>query len=207
MLAPLFLFPFFLIVLFIQGGIQRRRQESCRSYESRETIRIRWYIKMVSENSHYRFVGRGWCLPNLPQINCIYVLSDPPKKKKNVQPVCWMSCFCSCLLVIKLGISLTNCVDKYPIGWIPAVFLCCVSVFLFPVPGRTTFSVDPDTHIDSIDQAEQMTIEGTSKWSCKIAITGIAAFYRDAEHKHAKVPKKINLNSLHFALSGRDAPS
>ncbi|XP_044263022.1 protein unc-13 homolog A isoform X2 [Tribolium madens] len=36
---------------------------------------------------------------------------------------------------------------------------------------RTTFSVDPDTHIDSIEQAEQMTIEGTSKWSCKIAIT------------------------------------
>ncbi|XP_060525958.1 protein unc-13 homolog B isoform X2 [Cylas formicarius] len=36
---------------------------------------------------------------------------------------------------------------------------------------RTTFSVDPDTHIDSIEQAKQMTIEGTSKWSCKIAIT------------------------------------
>ncbi|XP_017778411.1 PREDICTED: protein unc-13 homolog B isoform X14 [Nicrophorus vespilloides] len=36
---------------------------------------------------------------------------------------------------------------------------------------RTTFSVDPDTHIDSIEQAEEMTIEGTSKWSCKIAIT------------------------------------
>lgn len=51
-----------------------------------------------------------------------------------------------------------------------------VSVFLFPVPARrTTFSVDPDTHIDSIEQAEQMTIEGTSKWSCKIAITGIAS--------------------------------
>lgn len=50
---------------------------------------------------------------------------------------------------------------------------CCIHV-LFPVPSnRTTFSVDPDTHIDSIEQAEQMTIEGTSKWSCKIAITGI----------------------------------
>ncbi|KRT84832.1 C1 domain containing protein, partial [Oryctes borbonicus] len=36
---------------------------------------------------------------------------------------------------------------------------------------RTTFSVDPDTHIDSIEQAEAATIEGTSKWSCKIAIT------------------------------------
>lgn len=61
----------------------------------------------------------------------------------------------------------------------PDICACCVhvvlySVFLFPVPAhRTTFSVDPDTHIDSIEQAEQMTIEGTSKWSCKIAITGI----------------------------------
>ncbi|CAG9772673.1 unnamed protein product [Ceutorhynchus assimilis] len=36
---------------------------------------------------------------------------------------------------------------------------------------RTTFGVDPDTHIDSIEQAKQMTIEGTSKWSCKITIT------------------------------------
>lgn len=37
---------------------------------------------------------------------------------------------------------------------------------------RTTFSVDPDTHIDSLEQAEDINIEGTSKWSCKIAITG-----------------------------------
>jgi hypothetical protein len=36
-----------------------------------------------------------------------------------------------------------------------------------------TFGVDPDTHIDSIEQAESATIEGTSKWSCKITITGI----------------------------------
>lgn len=36
----------------------------------------------------------------------------------------------------------------------------------------TTFSVDPDTHIDSLEQAEQIVLEGTSKWSCKIAITG-----------------------------------
>lgn len=38
---------------------------------------------------------------------------------------------------------------------------------------RRTFNVDPDTHIDSLEQAEQITIEGTSKWSCKIAITGL----------------------------------
>lgn len=61
---------------------------------------------------------------------------------------------------------------------VPVVFsyVFVVSVFLFPVPPRrTTFSVDPDTHIDSIEQAEEMTIEGTSKWSCKIAITGIGS--------------------------------
>ncbi|XP_028982489.1 uncharacterized protein LOC107045789, partial [Diachasma alloeum] len=40
---------------------------------------------------------------------------------------------------------------------------------------RTTFSVDPDTHIDSLEQAEVMVLEGTSKWSCKIAITVISA--------------------------------
>lgn len=38
---------------------------------------------------------------------------------------------------------------------------------------RRTFNVDPDTHIDSLEQAKQVTIEGTSKWSCKIAITGL----------------------------------
>ncbi|XP_053976278.1 uncharacterized protein LOC128875020 [Hylaeus volcanicus] len=40
---------------------------------------------------------------------------------------------------------------------------------------RTTFSVDPDTHIDSLEQAELIVLEGTSKWSCKIAITVICA--------------------------------
>ncbi|XP_024085343.1 uncharacterized protein LOC106667999 isoform X2 [Cimex lectularius] len=40
---------------------------------------------------------------------------------------------------------------------------------------RTTFSMDPDTHIDSLAQAEDIVLEGTSKWSCKIAITVICA--------------------------------
>ncbi|XP_020712290.2 protein unc-13 homolog B isoform X11 [Athalia rosae] len=40
---------------------------------------------------------------------------------------------------------------------------------------RTTFSVDPDTHIDTLEQAEEIVLEGTSKWSCKIAITVICA--------------------------------
>jgi len=35
-----------------------------------------------------------------------------------------------------------------------------------------TFGVDPDTHIDTVEQAKQATIEGTSKWSCKLSITG-----------------------------------
>ncbi|XP_050533775.1 protein unc-13 homolog A isoform X2 [Daktulosphaira vitifoliae] len=36
---------------------------------------------------------------------------------------------------------------------------------------RTMFSVDPDMHIDSLEQAEVIVLEGTSKWSCKIEIT------------------------------------
>lgn len=38
-----------------------------------------------------------------------------------------------------------------------------------------TFGVDPDTHIDSLEQAEHATVEGTSKWSCKLTITGTHA--------------------------------
>lgn len=34
------------------------------------------------------------------------------------------------------------------------------------------FSVEPDMHIDSLEQAETIVLEGTSKWSCKIEITG-----------------------------------
>ncbi|XP_037709236.1 uncharacterized protein LOC119546202 isoform X11 [Drosophila subpulchrella] len=40
---------------------------------------------------------------------------------------------------------------------------------------RMTFGVDPDTHIDSLEQAEYATVEGTSKWSCKLTITVICA--------------------------------
>ena len=35
-----------------------------------------------------------------------------------------------------------------------------------------TFNVDPDTHIDAIDQAEGAVLEGTANWSAKIAVTG-----------------------------------
>lgn len=46
---------------------------------------------------------------------------------------------------------------------------------VFPVSlyePRMTFGVDPDTHIDAVEQAKASTIEGTSKWSCKLSITG-----------------------------------
>ncbi|XP_063877299.1 protein unc-13 homolog B-like isoform X2 [Scylla paramamosain] len=40
---------------------------------------------------------------------------------------------------------------------------------------RMTFKVDPDTHIDSLEKAEDNVLEGTSHWSCKIATTVICA--------------------------------
>ncbi|GAB6019911.1 Phorbol ester/diacylglycerol-binding protein unc-13 [Chamberlinius hualienensis] len=40
---------------------------------------------------------------------------------------------------------------------------------------RLTFGVDPDTHVEAIQQAKHAILEGTSKWSCKIAITVICA--------------------------------
>lgn len=47
-----------------------------------------------------------------------------------------------------------------------------------------TFSVDPDTHIDSLEQAEAATIEGTSKWSCKISITGTHDIHNNNIYVH-----------------------
>lgn len=40
--------------------------------------------------------------------------------------------------------------------------------------------MDPDTHIDSLEKAEDNVLEGTSHWSCKIATTGQAKHV----HKH-----------------------
>lgn len=40
---------------------------------------------------------------------------------------------------------------------------------------RLTFSIDPDTHIDALQVAEESIFEGTSNWACKIAITVICA--------------------------------
>ncbi|XP_067124975.1 protein unc-13 homolog B isoform X3 [Centruroides vittatus] len=40
---------------------------------------------------------------------------------------------------------------------------------------RLTFGVDPDTHVDALQQGESSIMEGTCKWSAKIAITVICA--------------------------------
>ena len=39
----------------------------------------------------------------------------------------------------------------------------------------TTFGVEQRVHDDLLNQAEQAVLDGTSKWSCKIACTGEAA--------------------------------
>ena len=49
------------------------------------------------------------------------------------------------------------------------VLMCFFGVVFFR---RTTLKVDPDTHIDSLEKAKEAVLEGTSKWSCKIAVTG-----------------------------------
>ena len=37
---------------------------------------------------------------------------------------------------------------------------------------RTVFNTPPDTHIESLERAESHVVEGTSKWSCKIKVSG-----------------------------------
>ena len=37
---------------------------------------------------------------------------------------------------------------------------------------RTVFNVGADTHVDNLDASEQVVLDGTSKWSCKIAVNG-----------------------------------
>lgn len=54
-----------------------------------------------------------------------------------------------------------------------------------------TFGVDPDTHIDSLEQAEHATVEGTSKWSCKLTITGT---HTKTFQRHYRI--KLNVNFL-----------
>ena len=37
---------------------------------------------------------------------------------------------------------------------------------------RTVFNVDPRTHGTNLESSEQVVLDGTSKWSCKIQVTG-----------------------------------
>ena len=37
---------------------------------------------------------------------------------------------------------------------------------------RTVFNVPPDSHIESLESSENHVVEGTSKWSCKIKVSG-----------------------------------
>lgn len=64
---------------------------------------------------------------------------------------------------------------------------------------RRTFNVDPDTHIDSLEQAEQITIEGTSKWSCKIAITGLQWSFAATDRTLAKFDL-LEMTSPNFSI-------
>ena len=69
---------------------------------------------------------------------------------------------------------------KITFQWGKRVFTLLCSFFLFflsllPLNACSViFNVDPDTHIDSIDQAESAVLEGTANWSAKIAVTGIS---------------------------------
>ena len=55
---------------------------------------------------------------------------------------------------------------------------------------RTTFDIKADTHLDLMNIAEQAVLDGTSKWSCKIAITG--QYYIIGEIKLCLNQKKKN---------------
>lgn len=71
-----------------------------------------------------------------------------------------------------------------------------------------TFGVDPDTHIDSLEQAEHATVEGTSKWSCKLIITGtqqtnineiaLMLSFRYKKKHFKKHIKKLTTKSNHY---------
>ena len=55
---------------------------------------------------------------------------------------------------------------------VSAIVLCCSSVCMSVLFFRTVFNVGPDTHIDNLEASEQVVLDGTSKWSCKIAVNG-----------------------------------
>ena len=62
------------------------------------------------------------------------------------------------------------------------VMSCLVLLFLLlcipscssdrPSPCRTVFNISANAHLENMNAVEQAVLDGTSKWSCKIAITG-----------------------------------
>lgn len=62
------------------------------------------------------------------------------------------------------------------------------------------FSVEPDMHIDSLEQAEAIVLEGTSKWSCKIEITGqrSAGYCIGFIHSQLRLWSRANIRYIKF---------
>lgn len=62
-------------------------------------------------------------------------------------------------------------------------FLCCYMVRVVCVLGRRVFGVDMMSHHGHLKAAQQMVLDGTSKWSARICIQGIL----DPSNKHVLV--------------------
>lgn len=114
-------------------------------------------------------------LPQFPHYFSLFCVAPPP---------CCLILFC-CVCVFTVVHVTVECCWCFPfrVGWVPFFYylsgksvLCVLIHFLFDraSPHRMTFKVDPDTHIDSLEKAEDNVLEGTSHWSCKIATTGQA---------------------------------
>ena len=59
----------------------------------------------------------------------------------------------SCLVLLFLLLCISSCSSDRP-------------------PCRTVFNISANAHLENMNAVEQAVLDGTSKWSCKIAITG-----------------------------------